>query len=372
MKLLHVSDLHIGKKVKGYSLIEDQIYVLNQILDTAKGKEVDGIIIAGDIYDTSNPSNEAINCFDKFISKIHDTGIACYVVSGNHDSVYRVSFGSDIMAKENVYFAKKYSGNIEPIKAKDNVNIWLLPFIRPVDVREYHQDFSVGSYEEMMQTVINNLDIDTTKTNILVAHQFVTCSGKMPEKSESETVSLGTLDNVDISNFDKFDYVALGHIHKPQIMGRETVRYAGSPIKYSFSEKNDKKSMVLIETCNKEIKTELIPYTFLHDMKEFTGTFEELSKYPKTNDYVRIVLKDEDYITDVKNKLENNFENIMEIVYDNTFTRENNIIDKAEFIEKQTPLDLFKTFYALQNNKELDDEQTEIVKGIFEDMEERI
>lgn len=372
MKLLHVSDLHIGKRVKGFYLLEDQINILKQILETAKEKKVNGIVIAGDIYDTSNPSNEAVNCFDEFISDVHSSGIACYVVSGNHDSVYRVSFGSNIMAKENVYFAKKYSGKVEPIKADDDVYIWLLPFIRPFDVREYHQDFSIGSYEEMMQTVIKNLDINTSKTNILVAHQFVTCSGKIPEKSESETVSLGTLDNVDISNFDKFDYVALGHIHKPQVMGRETIRYAGSPLKYSFSEKNDNKSMVLVEALNKKINIELIPFKPLHDMKEFTGTFDELSRYPKTSDFVRIVLKDEEYITDVKNKLENNFENIMEIIYDNAYTRENNVIDKADFIEKQTPLELFQTFYTLQNNKDLNEEETKVVKRIFEDMEEKV
>ena len=240
MKFLHISDLHIGKKVKGFSLFDDQIHVLKQILTVAKEKEVDGIIIAGDIYDTSTPSSEAVSYFDKFISDIHELGISCYAVSGNHDSVYRVAFGSDIMAKRNIYFAKRYSGKIEPIEADKNTNIWLLPFIRPVDVREYHSDFAVGSYEEMMQAVIGNLDIDTKKTNILVAHQFITSSGKSPETSDSETVSLGTLDNIDAKNFDMFDYVALGHIHKPQAMGRETVRYAGSPLKYSFSEKNDK------------------------------------------------------------------------------------------------------------------------------------
>ncbi len=369
MRFLHVSDLHIGKKVKGFSLYEDQIHVLKQIINTAKAKDVDGIIIAGDIYDTSMPSGEAVNCFDEFISEIHSLGISCYVVSGNHDSVSRVAFGSNIMAKEKIYFAKKYSGLITPIEADKETNIWLLPFIRPVDVREYHSDFEVGSYEDMMRTVIGNLKINPKKTNILVAHQFITKSGVSPQTSDSETVSLGTLDNIDFSNFDKFDYVALGHIHKPQSMGRETVRYAGSPLKYSFSEKNDKKSMVIIDCLKKKISLDYVSFKPIRDMKEFAGKFEDLVKLPKTDDYARIVLQDENYIVDVKQKLETNFTNIMEIVYDNLYTRENKHIKKAELIEKQTPQELFGIFYELQNNKKLNSEQKKIVEKVFEDLE---
>ncbi len=369
MKLLHVSDLHIGKKVKGFSLIEDQKFILQQILDTALEQKVHGIIIAGDIYDTSIPNIDAINLFDNFLSQLHKNKIACYAVSGNHDNIYRVTFGSDIMSEEHIYFAKKYSGNINPIEIEKGINIWLLPFIRPIDVREYYPDFESGSYEAMMRTVIKNLDIDKTKTNILVAHQFVTCGNISPERSESESASLGTMDNVDVSNFNDFDYVALGHIHKSQHMGRKEVRYGGSPLKYSFSEKNDKKSMVILNINKKKINIDYIPYKPIKDMKEFIGTFDELVKLPKCDDYVRIVLQDENFITDVKHKLENVFTNIMEIIYDNTFSRENKDIDEIQNIEKQTPLDLFKKFYELQNNKGLDDQQIKIVEKIFKDLE---
>ena len=365
MKFLHISDLHIGKRVKGFSLLQDGVCVLSQIIKTAQEYKVDGVIIAGDIYDTACPSNDAINVFDKFVSDIHALGISCYAVSGNHDSIYRVAFGSSIMAKENIYFAKRYSGDIKPISADNNTDIWLLPFIRPIDVREYHPNFEVGNYEDMMKVVISSLKIDKTKINILVAHQFVTCSGICPELSESETVSLGTLDNIDVSVFDDFDYVALGHIHKPQIMGRETVRYAGSILKYSFSEKNDVKSMVLLDTSAKKIKIELIPYKPIHDMREITGTFEELLKHSPTDDYVRIVLKDEDFILDVKKKLEVIFPNIIEIVYDNAFTQYNNMVDKADMIKNRTPVELFDTFYELQNNKKLDELKSDAVKEIF-------
>jgi len=372
MKLLHVGDLHIGKRVKGFSLFEDQMHILSQIIETIKENKIDGIIIAGDIYDISNPSGEAISCFDKFISEIHSLNVSCYAVSGNHDSVYRIAFASDIMAREKIYFAKKYSGTIKPIKIDENINIWLLPFIRPADVREYHPDFEAGSYEDMARAVIENLSIDVKKINILIAHQFVTHNGTKPEISESETISLGTLDNIDVSVFDKFDYVALGHIHKPQAIGRKTARYAGSPLKYSFSEKNDIKSMVLIDIKDKNLKIDLIPYKPLRDMKEYVGTYEELLKHPKTSDYARIVLKDENYITDIKHKLENNFLNIMEIVYDNSYTRKNNTTDKVQMFQKQSPIDLFEKFYEIQNNKKLDCEQTKIIQDIFEEIKEAI
>ena len=228
------------------------------------------------------------------------------------------------------------------------------------------------SNEEMMKAVLGNIKINKKKTNILGAHQFITDSGKNPETCESESVSLGTLDNIDVSVFKDFDYVALGHIHRPQSIGRDTVRYAGSPLKYSFSEKNDKKSMIIIDTSNQKIKLDFIPYEPLRDMKEFTGTFNELSKLPKTDDYVRLVLKDEEPIKDVKHLLEGRFTNIMEIAYDNAFTRSINITDKAELIEQKKPLELFETFYEMQNNRKPSKEQIKIVKQIFSELEETV
>lgn len=368
MKLLHISDLHLGKKLKGYSLLDDQRFILNQILDTAKDKNVDGIIIAGDIYDVSIPSTEAINLFDNFITQLCNENIACYAVSGNHDNIYRVTFGSDIMAKGNIHFAKKYAGNITPIKADENTYIWLLPFIRPMDVREFYPDFTNSSYEEMMQNVMKNLNVDESKTNILVAHQFVTCNGKKPERTESETVSLGTLDNIDISNFEKFDYVALGHLHKSQAMGKDTIRYGGSPLKYSFSEKDDNKSMVLLNIENKTINIEKIPYKPLRDMQEIEGLFENLQKLSPSEDYIKIILNDETYILDVKSKFETIFPNVMEISYNNIASRENQDITLIDTTEKYSPMDLFKTFYKQQHNQDLDEEQEKIILDIFKDL----
>lgn len=364
MKLLHISDLHLGKRLKGYSLLDDQKDILRQIITTAKEQKVNGVIIAGDIYDVSIPPTEAINLFDKFITDLSYNNIACYAVSGNHDNIYRVTFGSEIMAKGNIYFAKKYSGNITPIKAEKDVFIWLLPFIRPMDVREFYPDFANSSYEEMMQKVIENLDIDETKTNILVAHQFITNNGKPPERSESETISLGTLDNISATNFNKFDYVALGHIHKPQAMGRETLRYCGSPLKYSFSEEKDTKSMVILEVKNKKISIEFHPFTPQRDLREIRGKFEDLKKLTPSEDYIKIVLTDENYITDAKGQLETIFPNIMEISYNNISTSQNQEIifsDNKEY----SPIELFKNFYKQQHNQDLTENQEKIITDIF-------
>ena len=368
MKFLHIADLHIGKKLKGYSLIDDQTFILNQIIDTAVAENVDGILIAGDVYDTSIPNIDAVNLFDKFLSDLVEKNIPCYIVSGNHDNIHRVTFGSNIMCKAGIHFAKKYSGELKPLKLADNINIWLLPFIRPMDIREFHQDFQTSNYNEMMKVVIDNAKIDETQTNILVAHQFVTCGNQSPERSESESCSLGTMDNVDASNFDKFDYVALGHIHKSQAMGRREVRYAGSPLKYSFSELNQKKQMVLLDINNKKVDLEFIDFKFLNELKEFTGTFNELSSLEPTTDYVRLVIKD-DYILDVKHKLETIFKNIMEIEFDNETTRENNLLVFTDDMQKLSPFELFKDFYEQQNNKQMTDEQLKIVQEVFEEMD---
>ena len=368
MKWIHTSDLHIGKKLKGYSLLKEQKFILNQILETAIEKKVDGILIAGDVYDTSIPSIEAVNLLDKFLSDIAQYNIPCYIVSGNHDNIHRITFGSEIMSKAGIHFAKKYNGELTPLKVSDNINIWLLPFIRPMDVREFHPDFQTSNYNEMMKAVIDNAEIDEKQTNILVAHQFVTCANQSPERSESETCSLGTMDNVDVSNFDKFDYVALGHIHKSQAMGRKEVRYAGSPLKYSFSELNQKKQMVLLDIKNKKVDLEFIDFKFLNELKEFTGSFCELSNMTPTDAYVRLVIKD-DYVLDVKHKLESVFKNIMEIEFDNEATRENNLLVFTDEIQKLSPFELFKDFYQQQNNKQMSDEQLKIVQEVFEEMD---
>ena len=366
MKLLHIADLHIGRKLKGFSLLDDQEYVLNQIIDIAKKQKAKGIIIAGDIYDTSIPNVDAINLFDKFLSDIHKLNISCYVVSGNHDNISRVSFGADILSKENIFFAQKYSGEISPINIGEGIIIWLLPFIRPADVREFHSDFSTSNYEEMMEKVIERFKLDKSKTNILVAHQFITANGKSPQRSDSETIYLGTMDNIDYSYFKDFDYVALGHIHRPQSMGRKTVRYAGSPLKYSFSEVNHKKSITLLDIKNKKVEIKEIPLLPKKDLKEFKGKFEDLIK-ENCEDFVHITLTD-DFIPDAKNRLEGSFPYLMQLDYDNYKTQ--NTFKSENFeIQKQSDIyDSFRDFFEMQNGVKLNKKQKTIIGEILEEI----
>ncbi|MCR5261107.1 MAG: exonuclease SbcCD subunit D [Candidatus Gastranaerophilales bacterium] len=369
MKFLHISDLHIGKIVNGFPMLEEQKYVLGNILEVAETENVKGIIIAGDIYNKSIPSVDAIDVFDDFVTKLSEKNISSYIVSGNHDSVQRVSFGASIMAKNNIHFAKSYNGKIEPIMANDEekIAIWLLPFVRPTDVRPYHsEEISCGRYQDAVAAVVKNMDIDKSITNILVAHQFVTNNGVPPSRSESENSSLGTLDNVDYSVFDDFDYVALGHIHNPQSMGRKTVRYAGSPLKYSFSEINQKKAITVLDIHDKKIEITQIPIKPIHDFKELKGSFKDIMMQG-CNDYVHITLTD-DLIMDVKNRLETVFPNIMLLDYDNASTREKNSMVEITNLKQKNIFEHFADFYYLQNNKELNETETEIVNSVIEEL----
>lgn len=367
MKIFHIADLHIGKIVNGFSMLEEQKLILDNIINLSLENKIQGIIIAGDIYDKSIPSTEAIEVFDSFITKLSEQNISCYLVTGNHDSVQRVSFGASIMAKNNIHFAKSYNGKVEPILIDNKTAIWLLPFIRPTDVRPYHsEEISCGKYHDAVNIVVKNMEIDKNITNILVAHQFITNNGVSPLRSESENSSLGTLDNIDFKVFDDFDYVALGHIHNPQSMGRKTVRYAGSPLKYSFSEVNQKKSITVLDIDGKNIEISEIPLKSTHDFKEFKGTFADIMKQG-CDDYVHITLTD-DFIPDVKNRLETVFPNIMLLDYDNTATREIQEITEITNIKQKTIAEHFKDFYYLQNNREMNDNEQKVLENVLEEM----
>lgn len=363
MKLMHLGDLHIGKRVNEFPMLEDQKEILNQIFDLAKKEKVDGIMIAGDVYDKSIPSVEAIEIFENFIEKITELKIPAYIVSGNHDSVERLSAFSNLIRNNQIYISKSYNGKIEPIQNEDCA-IWLLPFIRPADVRKFHPDIEIGSYQDAVQKVIENLKIDKAKINILVAHQFVTANGISPKLSDSEVSSLGTLDNVDFSVFDKFDYVALGHIHKPQTMGRKEIRYCGSPLKYSFSEVNQKKSITIIKTGqNKKIKTETFELSPLRDMKEIKGSLDELLKYPKDESYMHITLTDTAAI-DAKNKLESIFPNIMKLDFEE-YDRITSSGQNLKKLKEKNLAEHFADFFEKQTNQKLNKEENEIIAEIL-------
>ncbi|HKL79510.1 MAG TPA: exonuclease SbcCD subunit D, partial [Mobilitalea sp.] len=270
MKLLHTGDLHIGKKVNEFSMLEDQEHILKQILDIADEHKPQGIIIAGDIYDKGIPCVEGVTLFDYFLTELHKRKLAVFMVSGNHDSSERIDYGGRIMEENHIHIAGTYQGKLDKIVLSDEhglINIYLMPFVKPAHVRRYYPE--VKTYQEAVEAILSHGDIDKSQRNLLVAHQFITSGDNKPERCESETISIGGLDNIDTSVFEAFDYVALGHLHGPQRIGRDTVRYAGSPLKYSFSEARHIKSVTMIEIGDKgDVRYDKLPLQPIRDMRE--------------------------------------------------------------------------------------------------------
>ncbi len=374
MKIIHLADLHIGKRVNEFSMIDDQKYILNQILEIIDKEKPDAIIIAGDVYDKQVPSIEAVELLDSFISDISKRKTTTFIISGNHDSAERLAFGSSLMAMGKIYISPVYNGKISKYTLKNDfgsANFYLLPFVKPNHVKRFFPDEKIESYTDVIRVVVDNLKLDTSEINILIAHQFVTGASR----TESEEISVGGLDNVDASVFEDFDYVALGHIHRPQKIGTERIRYCGTPLKYSFSEVNDTKSVSIIEINSKEdFNLRTIPLIPKRDMRKIRGTYEELitkTSYENTNtdDYIHVTLTDEFNVVDAIQKLRVIYKNIMKLEYDNMRTRESRKINLDDMvIENKNPLEIFSEFYKLQNNKEMNDEQKEIIKKIMEEV----
>lgn len=374
MKIMHLSDLHLGKRVNEFSMIEDQTYILNEIINIIDEQKPKVIILAGDIYDKPIPPAEAVELFDDFLYKLSKRNLYVFIISGNHDSAERIAFGSRLFDKSGIYLSPVYNGKILPISLNDecgDINFYMLPFIKPVHVRRFFPDASISTYTDALNAVITDMNIDSTKRNILITHQFVTGSSR----TESEDVSVGGSDNVDADIFKDFDYVALGHIHRSQSCGSEYIRYCGTPLKYSFSESKDTKSITVIDIKEKgDIKLDFIPLTPLRDMVEIKGSYNELmlkSFYENTsltNDYVHITLTDEEDIPDVITKLRVIYKNIMKLDYDNQRTRSNSEINLINDMESKSPLELFDIFYESRNGQHLSDIQKDFMENIIEDI----
>ena len=377
MKLVHLSDLHLGKRVNEFSMIEDQEYILIQIINRIDEIKPDAVIIAGDIYDKSVPSEEAVRLWDDFLSKLAKRKLEVYAISGNHDSAVRFAQNSRIIDQAGIHLSPAYDGKLMHFTIPDeyseksgDVNLYVLPFIKPAVVRSFYPEEDIKDYTDAVRVALEHADgsIDPTKRNILVAHQFVTGA----ERCESEEITVGGLDNVDASVFDDFDYVALGHIHGPQKVKRDTIRYSGTPLKYSFSEKDHHKSLTVVTVKEKgQVQIELVPFEPLRDLRQIRGTYEELSdkrNYEGTRreDYIHAILTDEEDIPDAISKLRIIYPNLMKLTYDNTRTRENKVIEGATDIERKSPIELFEEFYEKQNNQEMSDEQRELVSGLIE------
>ena len=372
MKFVHLSDLHIGKRVHEYSLIEDQRYILTKIINIIDEIKAQGVIIAGDIYDKPVPPAEAVQLFDDFLYRLSKRNLQVFIISGNHDSAERIAFASRLIEQSGVHLSPVYNGEVTPVTLTDehgDIDIYMLPFIKPQHVRKLFEEETISSYTDAIRVAVENMNIDTDKRNILITHQFVTGS----TRCDSEDVSVGGTDNVDSSVFSDFDYVALGHIHSPQNCGSEKIRYCGTPLKYSFSEAKHQKSVTVVdflEKGNMEIST--IPLVPLRDLKEIKGKYEEIMSrdfYSDTtyqDDYMSIILTDEEEVYNALSNLRVVYKNLMKIEYDNKRTRQNNAVVEAVDVEKESPLKLFSDFYELQNNQALTDEQTEFMENLIE------
>lgn len=371
MKIMHLSDLHIGKKVNEYSMLQDQIYILKEILRIIDNEKVETVIIAGDVYDRSLPPNEALELFDEFLYQLSSRNVNVFVISGNHDSPERISYGGRMMTENKIFLSPVYDGNVKPITLNDDygeVNFYLLPFVRPADIRRYFPDENIENYTDAVKVAIDNMNVDFSERNILVTHQFVTGA----ELSESEDIIVGGTDNVSGEVFDGFDYVALGHIHREQTVGKDNIRYCGTPLKYSFSEAKNIKSVTILDFNDKgNIEYSKIPLTPFRDMREIRGTYYELtlkSNYESTNteDYLHITLTDEEDIPDAIGKLRSIYPNIMKLDYDNLRTRGSGTVDAIENIESKSPFELFADLFKQQNNQDMSEEQEEIMRNLID------
>lgn len=370
MKLIHLSDLHIGKRVNEFSMAEDQKYILNQILEIIDREQPDCVVIAGDVYDKSIPSAEAVQILDDFLTRLAGRKIPAAMISGNHDSPERLSFGAQLMKESGIYVSPVYDGQVQSIGFADEygeVRVYLLPFLKPATVRHVYEEETVESYQDAVETAISHLPLDTSCRNVLVAHQFAAGASRC----ESEEMSVGGIDQVDVSVFDDFDYVALGHIHSPQSAGRPAVRYCGTPLKYSFSEAGQQKSVSVVELFEKgRVEIREVPLTPLRDMRKIRGTYLELtarSFYQGTNteDYIQAILTDEEDIPDGMQKLRIIYPNLMRLEYDNRRTRENRQIQQAADAEEKSEAELFSQLYELQNNQPLDEEQKQFLEAVI-------
>lgn len=377
MKILHLADLHLGKRVNEMSMIEDQKYILDQIITLVKEEGVEIVLLCGDIYDKSIPTIEAIHLLDEFLDQLSKMEIKVLMISGNHDSSDRLSFGKSLFQRSNLYIASQFKDEIEKLSIKEEkmtVNFYMLPFVKPAYI-SHKFELQTESYEECFRYLIDHTKINEDEINILLTHQFVTANKKGPELSDSETSSLGGIDNIDFHVFDPFDYVALGHIHKPQAMGRDMVRYAGSILKYSFSEIHmDKKAVILTVDDKKAMNLSFHPLKPLRDMREIECSLEELLKREceigNTEDYMHVILTDEEQILDAIGKVRTIYPNVMQISFKNR--RHMKEFETAQMNEEQisdqSPMELFEQFYKMQNHIDLDEKRAKLVLSVFEEV----
>lgn len=376
MKFLHLADLHLGKRVNGFSMLEDQAHILRQILAILDDEQPDGVLIAGDVYDKSVPSVEAVGLLDGFLTELRARGVPVLLISGNHDSPERLAFGGRVMDSCGIHISPVYDGALAPVTLHDAfgpVHVWLLPFVKPAHVRRWFPDADIESYTDAVAEAIAHMDIDTAARNVLVTHQFVTGGAR----SGSEELSVGGTDNVDSGVFAPFDYVALGHLHGAQHIGRETIRYAGSPLKYSFSEARQHKSVTVVTLGEKgDVQVRTVALTPLRELREIRGSYDELtarSFYEHTtyrSDYLHLILTDEQDVFDAMSRLRTIYPYLMTLDYDNARTRAAGGMSVPAETERRTPLELFEALYTRQNHRPMSEVQRAYIAQLMEQIME--
>lgn len=376
MKFLHLADLHLGKRVNGFSMLEDQAHILRQILAILDDEQPDGVLIAGDVYDKSVPSVEAVELLDGFLTELRARGVPVLLISGNHDSPERLAFGGRVMDSCGIHISPVYDGALAPVTLHDEfgpVHVWLLPFVKPAHVRRWFPDADIESYTDAVAEAVAHMDIDTAARNVLVTHQFVTGG----TRSGSEELSVGGTDNVDSGVFAPFDYVALGHLHGAQHIGRETIRYAGSPLKYSFSEARQHKSVTVVTLGEKgDVQVRTAALTPLRELREIRGSYDELtarSFYEHTtyrSDYLHLILTDEQDVFDAMSRLRTIYPYLMTLDYDNARTRAAGGMSVPAETERRTPLELFEALYTRQNHRPMSEVQRAYIAQLMEQIME--
>lgn len=376
MKFLHLADLHLGKRVNGFSMLEDQAHILRQILAILDNEQPDGVLIAGDVYDKSVPSVEAVELLDGFLTELRARGVPVLLISGNHDSPERLAFGGRVMDSCGIHISPVYDGALAPVTLQDAfgpVHVWLLPFVKPAHVRRWFPDADIESYTDTVAEAVAHMDIDTAARNVLVTHQFVTGG----TRSGSEELSVGGTDNVDSGVFAPFDYVALGHLHGAQHIGRETIRYAGSPLKYSFSEARQHKSVTVVTLGEKgDVQVRTVALTPLRELREIRGSYDELtarSFYEHTtyrSDYLHLILTDEQDVFDAMSRLRTIYPYLMTLDYDNARTRAAGGMSVPAETERRTPLELFEALYQRQNHRPMSEVQRAYIVQLMEQIME--
>lgn len=381
MRFFHLSDLHIGKQLHAYNLKEDQKHILREIVSYAEKLRPDAIVIAGDIYDKSVPSAEAVTIFDEFLTELSnlEPAIPILMIAGNHDSAQRLDYASQILKRQQIYIAgnapetaDEYLKKLTLQDEEGDVNFYFLPFLKPGYVRGVFDGQVPDSYETAVKQLLAREDIDWEKRNVLISHQFYAGSGQEMKRADSETVSVGGLDLIDSSCVQKFDYVALGHLHGAQKSGVEHVRYCGTLLKYSVSESNQKKMLHLVELGKKgePVQVEEFPLHPLRDVRKIRGELADIigeAKLENRDDYISVTLTDEIDPYKPKEQLERVYSHVLEVRMDNTRTRKK-LEEFEEEIILADPLTAFDEFFEEMQGRNMNEEERTVICEVLEEV----